>query len=118
MREDRDEDGTWWAHAGGREVWFAAFSRKGPEQRKPTVEQLLSEVTEHGAARTFTDEGGGRVAAAALREREGVWLLTAAAEVPGHLAVATLVLASGEDLDWALDAWRSLRYAERGTRAG
>jgi hypothetical protein len=34
-------------------------------------------------------------------------------EVAGHLALATFVLAGEDDVEWALDAWRSLARGNR-----
>lgn len=109
--EDRDEEGAWWAHGEGREAWFSAFSRRAPEARGGDAERLLADLTKHGAARTFVEQAEGRAAAAALREADGTWILASMVEVPGRLALATFVLPAGDDVDWALDAWRSLRHA-------
>jgi hypothetical protein len=107
---------TWSAWLGGRTVWFTSWSvsppDEGDEPRSP--EDLLDglELPEEGDVIEIRE--GGRVGRGVFApyEEDGqqLWNLKAYSAVEGGFALCNVFVPDRDDLDWALDVWKSLRH--------
>jgi hypothetical protein len=112
MAEEWVEGGRWSAWAGGRTVWFSAFSMQKPDGGKPTAEECLARLTppdgeplEHRGERVVGRAGLGPYE----EDGEEMWKLGARSAVEGAAALCNIFFHDPADRDWAVATWHSLR---------
>ncbi len=115
MAEEWEENGeTWSAWHGGRTVWFTCWVVRGEDDETVDAREILATRppwTEEGDA--FEHAEGALVGRAVFSpyEEDGqpMWNLKAYSAIDGAFALCNVFLSDRNDLDWALNVWKSLR---------
>jgi hypothetical protein len=112
--EEWDEEGTWSAWDGRRTVWFSSFAFSGDDGSQPSTDETLqSRDLPEGERFEHHGEGVVGIASFSPQEEDGqaMWNLSGLTAAAGRLGVSNVFVPTRQDLDWALDTWRSLDCA-------
>jgi hypothetical protein len=111
LAEEWETNGqTWSAWLGGRTVWFTSWSLRAGEEPQPAGEILRDLDLPDGETFEFASGNvlGRAVFVAHEEDGDRLWNLKAYSAVDGGFALCNVFVEHRDDLDWALDVWRTL----------
>ncbi len=91
-----------------RIVYIASLDVRGPREN-PTADQIIESAFKDKAGAIDHREGP-LVGRAKVSSRDGAWVVNAISAVPTRLATTTISIRNNDDVPWALDVWRSIRF--------
>ena len=114
MAEEWEPSGeTWGAWHGGRTIWFTSWSISGDDDEVLSAQEILEGRPWPEEGRIFEFQDGPLVGRAVFmpyeEDGETLWNLKGYSAIEGSFALCSVYLQDENDLEWALEIWKSLR---------
>lgn len=114
MAEEWEPSGeTWCAWHGGRTVWFTLWSVTGENDETLNAQEILDSRPWPEEGKIYEHQDGALRGRAVflpyVEEDQTLWNLKGYSAVEGSFALCSVYLQDENDLEWALEIWKSMR---------